>query len=38
MKDKSKRSQNWPMVFVSVCALVICGACAKKNESVMALW
>jgi hypothetical protein len=37
MKDKSKRSLNWPMVFVSVCALVICGACAaKKNESVVA--
>jgi len=38
MKDKSKRSQNWPMAFVSVCALVICSTCAKKNESVMALW
>jgi len=36
MKDKSKRSLNWPMVFVSVCALMICGACAKKNESVVA--
>ena len=36
MKDKSKRSLNRPMAFVLVCVFVICGACAKNNENIVA--